>query len=146
MDAARHATGNGNRNRPGGAAGGDPTTALHSDLPLPPTIDICTLEFPENYTQPSEITSLRVKACNLRKLYEDGQKLAEREQLERLATISGLLRPRHIRHQRQHMGGGENQVDFDPRSRFVGQHVVVTNEQLRRAEQQGLNVSGTINR
>lgn len=145
VDAARQAN---KLDRANGLPGRNSTATLHSDVPLPPTIDICTLEFPENYTQPSHISSLRVTACNLRKLYEDGQKLAEREKLERIATISSLLEPhntRHIRHQRQHLernsGDSQNQVDFDPRSRMIGQQVVLTNEEL-----QSWNVSTTINR
>lgn len=122
-----------------GIPGGNTTAALRSDLSLLPAIDICTLEFPKNFTHPSQLSALRVSACNLRKLHEDSQMLAEREQREHLASISGLLEPsmrRHIRHQRQHMG--DNQLNFDPRSRMVGQQVLFTNAQL-----QNFNITAT---
>lgn len=156
VDAARQAE---QFDRANSLSGRNSTTTLHRDVPLPPTIDICTLEFPENYTQPSQITSLRVNACNLRKLYEDGQKLAERERLERIATISSLLEPhnrRHIRHPNKHYlerngdsssassstsSSSGNQVDFDPRTRILKHQIVMTN-----AELQNWNVSTMTNR
>lgn len=143
VDAARRANG---LERVDGFFGRNTTTAVPGDLSLLPTIDICTLEFPENYTHPFQISSLRVTACNLRKLHEDDQKVLERERIERLASLSGFLEPestRHIRHQRQHLvdRSGEPQVQFDPRSRMVGSHVVITNAEL----QQNFNISN-INR
>lgn len=65
-----------------------------------PTVDICYLEIPEN-TDISQFNSARISACNLRKIHEENQRLAERERLERLATLQ-FPSARHIRHQRQH--------------------------------------------
>lgn len=135
VDAALEAN---RRDRSNGLLAGNSTAAVHSDLPLLPTVDICTLEFPENYTLPSRAAELRTSACNLRKLHEDRLRTARRAYLEHLASVSGLLESqnaRHIRHQRQHLEdrAGENQVEgaFDPRSRMVGQRVVFTNAELR---------------
>lgn len=118
--------------RANGVPGRNSTAALRSDVSLLPTIDICTLEFPVNFTHPSQLSALRVSACNLRKLHEDSQMLAERERREHLASISGLLEPtmgRHIRHHRQH--AAEKPSNFDPRSRMVGQQVLFTNAELQ---------------
>ncbi|XP_066246420.1 uncharacterized protein [Euwallacea similis] len=76
------------------------TTALHSDILLLPTVDICYLEFPEN-TDISHFDSARINACNLRKMHEESQRQSERERMERLATLH-FPNNRHIRHQRQH--------------------------------------------
>ncbi|KAJ8953707.1 hypothetical protein NQ314_007317, partial [Rhamnusium bicolor] len=133
IDAARKTN---ELNRIDSLLGRNSTSALYSDIHLLPTIDICTLEFPENYTQPAHIMNLRVNACNLRKMHEQSQKLAEKERLERLATLPELLVPstRHIRHQRQYLANKKNENDgsgreFDPRSRIIGSTVLITNEE-----------------
>ncbi|XP_044260566.1 uncharacterized protein LOC123008680 isoform X2 [Tribolium madens] len=108
--------------------GGNSTSTVSGDVPMLPTIDVCTLEFPENYSQPPQIGQLRINACNLKKSHEDARLLAERDRLERLATLPELLAPRHIRHQRQHL-------KFDPRSNIVNKRIL-TNEEL-----QALNIT-----
>lgn len=80
--------------------GRNSTSTVYSDLLLLPTVDICYLEFPEN-TDISHYNSARINACNLRKIHEENQRLAERERVERLATLQ-FPSARHIRHQRQH--------------------------------------------
>ncbi|KAJ8917291.1 hypothetical protein NQ315_002309, partial [Exocentrus adspersus] len=144
IDAARKSN---ELNRIDSLLGRNSTSALYSDVQLLPTIDICTLEFPENYTQPAHIMNLRVNACNLRKIHEQSLKLAEKERMERLAALPDLLTPssRHIRHQRQYLankkaeGDGSNR-EFDPRSRIVGATVLFTNE-----EWQNLNLTDSNN-
>ncbi|EFA05196.1 uncharacterized protein LOC660239 isoform X2 [Tribolium castaneum] len=108
--------------------GGNSTSSVSGDIPMLPTIDVCTLEFPENYSQPPQIGQLRINACNLKKSHEHARMLAERDRLERLATLPELLAPRHIRHQRQHL-------KFDPRSNIVNKRIL-TNEEL-----QALNIT-----
>lgn len=91
-----------------------------------PTIDICTLEFPENFSHsPTNISALRINACNLRKSYEQAKLLAERDRWERLATLPELFSPRHIRHQRQHQ-----KSELDPRSKMINQRIL-TNEEIQ---------------
>ncbi|KAJ8984167.1 hypothetical protein NQ317_017819 [Molorchus minor] len=112
--------------------GGNSTSTVYSDVHLLPTIDICTLEFPDNYTQPPHLMNLRIKACNLKKMHELSQKLEEKDHLERLATLPEYLLPssRHIRHQRQYLANKKNEErEFDPRSRIVGSTIVLTNEE-----------------
>jgi hypothetical protein len=114
--------------------GRNSTAALSGDIPMLPTIDVCTLEFPENYSHPpSHIDDLRTNACNLKKSQDQAQLLAEKDRLERLATLPELLSSRHIRHQRQHL-------KFDPRSKIVNKRIL-TNEEL-----QALNLNITIDR
>lgn len=117
--------------------GRNTTASISSDVSMLPTIDICTLEFPENYSQPpSHIANLRINACNLKKSHEHAQLLAERDRLERLATLPELLSPRHIRHQRQHL----KLNDVDPRSKIMNKRIL-TNEEL-----QALNLNITVDR
>ncbi|CAH1979472.1 unnamed protein product [Acanthoscelides obtectus] len=121
-----------------GLPGRNSTAALHTDVRLLPTIDVCTLEFPDNYTPPDHIAGLRINACNLRKMHDHQQMLAEKERLERLATLPEELllgQPpegtsgHHIRHQRQHLE--EANREFDPRSRIVGSTVILRREELQ---------------
>ncbi|CAH0549619.1 unnamed protein product [Brassicogethes aeneus] len=109
--------------------------AFSSDLQLLPTIDICTLGFPENQSMPfSQIANLRINACDLKKFQEQSEKLAEKEKLERLVSLT-LPSNRHIRHQRQHhlqnKPHAENtETNFDPRSRVINSRVIMTNEEV----------------
>ncbi|XP_050293833.1 uncharacterized protein LOC126734304 isoform X2 [Anthonomus grandis grandis] len=91
-------------------SGRNSTSAIHSDVLLLPTIDICYLELPEN-ADLYQINSARINACNLRKIHEENQRIIEREQLERLATLQ--YGPRHIRHQRQHRQSGLKMEDVE---------------------------------
>ncbi|XP_048524422.1 uncharacterized protein LOC109546221 isoform X2 [Dendroctonus ponderosae] len=86
------------------------TSTVYSDLLLLPTIDICYLEFPDN-TDISQFNSARINACNLRKMHEERQLIAERERLERLATLH-LPNNRHFRHQRQHRQSKQGVADL----------------------------------
>ncbi|RZB40843.1 TGFb propeptide domain containing protein, partial [Asbolus verrucosus] len=105
--------------------GRNTTTSLFGDIPMLPTIDICTLEFPDNNPRPAHIGNLRINACNLKRSYEHAQMLAERDKLERLATLPELLsNNRHIRHQRQHL----KHADFDPRSKIVNKRILTSEE------------------
>lgn len=125
MDAARHTD---ELNRINSLLGRNATSPFPSDVPLLPSIDICTLEFPENYTSPPpHISSLRVNACNLRKSQDHNRLQAEREKFERLATLPELLATsssssaaRHIRHHRQQ--------HFDPRSKIINKKVLTDDE------------------
>lgn len=130
IDAARQ---NHELNRYYDIFGRNTTSTLYSDVQLLPTIDICTLEFPENYTQPPHIMSLRVNACNLKKLHEQSQQQAEKERQERLDALVSLTVPnlRHIRHQRQHLASKKSEeLGYDPRSGVVGSTVLVRNTDL----------------
>ncbi|XP_057669461.1 uncharacterized protein LOC130901849 isoform X1 [Diorhabda carinulata] len=120
--------------------GRNSTSALHSDIYMLPTIDICTLEFPENYTLQSKS---RINACNLKKMHEQNQYLVEKDRLERLATLPDLVaRPhqRHIRHQRQHMTYDEP-TTYDIRSRIIGSKVILKHEDLQNLTNNKLNLS-----
>ncbi|XP_063924043.1 uncharacterized protein LOC135138108 isoform X1 [Zophobas morio] len=110
--------------------GRNSTASLSGDTSMLPTIDICTLDFPKNHPRP-RIANLRTNACNLKKSHEHAQLLAERDKLERLATLPELLSPRHIRHQRQHL----KLNDFDPRSKIVNKRI------LTKEELQALNIT-----
>lgn len=116
--------------------GGNSTSSLHSDNLLP-TLDVCTLKFPENYTQPEHIMNLRVNACNLKTLYDQRQKQLERERNERLTTLPEYLvhNSRHIRHQRQHLANKMSEEEranrnFDPRSMMVNSKVILRHDEL----------------
>ncbi|KAL1490544.1 hypothetical protein ABEB36_013220 [Hypothenemus hampei] len=76
------------------------TRTVSSNEPMPPTIDICYLEFPEN-TDISQFNSTRIKACNLRKMHEENQRQRNLDFLQRLAALPPT-NSRHIRHQKQH--------------------------------------------
>ncbi|XP_019869914.1 uncharacterized protein LOC109598440 isoform X2 [Aethina tumida] len=118
-------------------SGNGTASAFHSDLQLLPIIDVCTLEFPENQSVllASQIGSLRITACNLKKFHEQAEKIAEKERLERLVTLP-IPSNRHIRHQRQHLANKQHQdvqeKNFDPRSRIVNSRILWTNEELQR--------------
>ncbi|XP_050505722.1 uncharacterized protein LOC114332327 isoform X1 [Diabrotica virgifera virgifera] len=128
--------------------GRNSTSALHSDIHMLPTLDICTLEFPENYTFSAKS---RINACNLKKIYEQSQFMAEKEKMERLASLPDLVRPqsqqRHIRHQRQHMSNKQTEdLDtHDIRSRIMGQKIVLRHEELQNLTHNNPNLS-VINR
>ncbi|CAH1128764.1 unnamed protein product [Ceutorhynchus assimilis] len=92
--------------------GRNSTSTVYSDVLLLPTIDICYLEFPEN-TDITHFDSARINACNLRKIHEENQRLAERERVERLATWHFASSPRHIRHQRQHRQSKMNDLKVE---------------------------------
>ncbi|KAL3271075.1 hypothetical protein HHI36_021574 [Cryptolaemus montrouzieri] len=72
--------------------GRNTTTPISSNLPLFPTIDVCILGFPVNYSN-IDISSMRTNACNLKLLHEQAQKLLEKDKLERLASLTSKLRP-----------------------------------------------------
>lgn len=77
--------------------------------------------------------SLRVNACNLKKLHEQSQQQAEKERQERLDALVSLTVPnlRHIRHQRQHLASKKSEeLGYDPRSGVVGSTVLVRNTDL----------------
>ncbi|CAG9815132.1 unnamed protein product [Phaedon cochleariae] len=130
--------------------GRNSTSAIYSDALLLPTIDLCVVELPENYSQPDGGLNFRMNACHLKKAYEaNAQKEnTRREQLERVASLSDLVLPsaRHIRHQRQHLAGKpKGGLDFDPRSRIVGSTVVLKYDDLQNLTDSRFNFS-TINR
>lgn len=119
--------------------GKNSTSTVYSDVLLLPTVDICYLEFPEN-TDISHYNSARINACNLRKIHEENQRLAERERVERLATLQ-FPASRHIRHQRQHRqtnkntGGNKNTEipsDFESnfRNSLSNKQIIFTREEL----------------
>lgn len=127
--------------------GRNSTATLHSNLHLLPIIDICILEFPENYTSAEHIMSLRINACNLKTIHEQNIKSAEKERMERLTTLPEFLVPssRHIRHQRQHLVDKKNEEmsnrGFDPRSRVEGATVLITHEELQNFTDNNFNFS-----
>ncbi|XP_023021219.1 uncharacterized protein isoform X2 [Leptinotarsa decemlineata] len=131
--------------------GRNSTTAVHSDIYLLPTIDICIMEFPENYTQLDPFMNWQGSACNLKKIYERNQKIAEKERFERHSSLEGFTIPslRHIRHQRQHRINKMNEEglnrEFDPRSRIVGSKLIFRNDEVQNITNSNFNFS-VINR
>ncbi|XP_076254535.1 uncharacterized protein LOC143192771 isoform X2 [Rhynchophorus ferrugineus] len=123
------------------------TPAIYSDVQLLPTVDICYLEFPDNVDL-SGYSSSRINACNLRKIYEENQRLVERERVERLATLPNS---RHIRH-RQHRqtmktanknlgnDNGMSELESSIRSSLTNKQIVFTREEIENFQRnRGLN-------
>ncbi|KAK5638672.1 hypothetical protein RI129_012967 [Pyrocoelia pectoralis] len=121
VDAARWANELGRLN---GSSGRNSTTAFYNHLSLLPTVDICTLEFPQNSTH-DIVSNLKRNGCDLRKIHLHSQKLVNTDTASDLS--SALPSSRHIRHQKHNM----HDMNVDLRSRIVGQRVILTNEQLR---------------
>ncbi|KAG5880426.1 hypothetical protein JTB14_013201 [Gonioctena quinquepunctata] len=123
------------------------TATLHSDIYLLPTIDICIMELPENYTPSDPLVNWQKTACNLKKVFELNQEMVEREGLERISSLQehSLPSPRHIRHQRQHLIDRMNQEglnrEFDPRSRIVGSKIILRHDELENLTNSSLNFS-----
>lgn len=121
--------------------GRNSTSTIHSDDHLLPTLDVCTLKFPDNYTQPEHIMNLRVNACNLKTIHDQKLKQMERDRFERITTLPDYLMPssRHIRHQRQHLANRNNEQNtsknFDPRSRMVNPRVIIRHDDLKELAQ-----------
>ncbi|XP_018561544.1 uncharacterized protein LOC108903742 [Anoplophora glabripennis] len=133
--------------------GRNSTSTVYSDVHLLPTIDICTLEFPENYTLPPHDAHLRIHACNLHKRFELAEQLEEKERRERLAALPGLLgtSSRHIRHQRQYLSNKNNDNEasareFDPRSRIVGATPLFTRDEWQNFTNSNKFNFSTVNR
>ncbi|XP_060533094.1 uncharacterized protein LOC132706044 isoform X2 [Cylas formicarius] len=123
--------------------GRNSTTALHSDVYLLPSIDICFLEFPDNCTS-ANFNSARINACNLRKIHEENQRSAEKEKFERIASFSRMPSKRHIRHQRQFMANkrlseGASDLEFDLRSRMSDSKVILTRDELPNIQNKFVN-------
>lgn len=109
VDAARWAN---ELERIKGSPGRNTTTAFYNHLSLLPTVDICTLEFPQNSTH-ATVANYNKNGCDLSRM---------RQKLANTDASSALPTSRHIRHQKHNM---------DPRSRMVGQRVVLTSEEMR---------------
>ncbi|KAK4877825.1 hypothetical protein RN001_010331 [Aquatica leii] len=110
IDAARWAN---ELERINGNVGRSTSATLYNNLSLLPTVDVCTLEFPQNTTHdPASLNSWR-NACDFKRIQKKSS-----------ATTTNS---RHIRHQKQHM----HDLSVDPRSRIIGQKVIMTNEELR---------------
>ncbi|KAF5307401.1 hypothetical protein FQR65_LT06915 [Abscondita terminalis] len=129
IDAARWAN---ELERVHGNDGRSTSTTLYNNLLLLPTVDVCTLEFPQNSTQDPSLLSNWRKACDFKRIHE--QK----------STIEDKSSPtRHIRHQKQHM----HDLRVDPRSRIVNQKMIMTNEELRNLNARLTNASySSVNR
>ncbi|KAB0791880.1 hypothetical protein PPYR_03680 [Photinus pyralis] len=109
VDAARWAN---ELERINGSPGRNTTTAFFNHLSLLPTVDICTLEFPQNSTHDTA-ANYKGNVCDLKRVH---QKPVNADAPGALPTS------RHIRHQKHNM---------DPRSRMVGQRLVLTSEEMR---------------